>query len=839
MQYIPHILKCMLTALLMQLCISSLAQNYNGLNGETVISGDHLPHIEMVATANRLYAKIYGEIIFSGTTYDNIWTPPPPYKIVSIRVKGRNGNTGESGRRSEDELMVLLSNGDVYKLTVTKGFLGASVSAENYWGKVGSTGSESWRKIIGDDIYVLSSSHLYTSGDSSHWKVDSAGLNGAYVTDVAVDLAQKVYITTDKGLFVQPDGSHPFTKVVSYAGPQSLYRAFVNRTGDIYIAVNGSGIYKSTDAGVTWFADTTGAGGRQPDVFADDAFGNIYFTCFDANTKLSGIYKSAGGVNPWQAVDSSLYNKTGSSPVMYSLTGDSVLILCTSFGVFKSADAGKTWVLDNKGIIAENIGSVAKTPGGSLLASTKLGIYRKKPGSTDWNKIYPAGGFVSFLPIFDNGFGETLLLDNRIKPTNNFSEGYLLKTPDGGDNWSPDTIGLNDITGGALFIDEKGAQHLGSGFYGSGVPGYLSQMWSKQKNSAWVIDTIGFPLAYYSFTRVITSDKKGYLYATGNLLGKKVLRRAITGGAWAVDTAGIPSTINYFDKLKGNNGDVVGATNNRVLHRGNGTWADIPLPAQATYPYIYAISIDESGYIFVAIDAITNSGVYFTNDLGITWKYAGLDSTDIADLVAYGDTTYVLSRNRGLLVLTHNSALPVTLSTIKAYNQGKGIQVEWSGYNEINMSSYIVERSANGNQFLPLGSITAKNNNAPANTYTYFDAAPYSGDNYYRIKAISKNGNTQYSGIVKVTVQSGRNGILVYPNPTINKTVNIQLNNMAAGRYAIIMYNAAGQRVYATNITYSGGNAAIAVNAHSMATGLYTIVLQGNGYICYNRIILK
>ena len=54
------------------------------------------------------------------------------------------------------------------------------------------------------------------------------------------------------------------------------------------------------------------------------------------------------------------------------------------------------------------------------------------------------------------------------------------------------------------------------------------------------------------------------------------------------------------------------------------------------------------------------------------------------------------------------SALPVTLTNVKAYQKNAGVQVEWTAQQESNIDRYEVERSQNGQQFIMLGSVQAK-----------------------------------------------------------------------------------------------------------------------------------
>jgi len=170
--------------------------------------------------------------------------------------------------------------------------------------------------------------------------------------------------------------------------------------------------------------------------------------------------------------------------------------------------------------------------------------------------------------------------------------------------------------------------------------------------------------------------------------------------------------------------------------------------------------------------------------------------------------------------------LPVTLVDFKAYILGKGIETSWTGFNEINMRSYGVERSIDGHRFSSIGNLPAKQNAALQNSYSWFDAAPFEGDNFYRIRAVNKDATFQYSGVIKIKLYTSE-GLMIYPNPSVNKSVHVQLNHLDADDYTLTMYNSSGIRVYQRIIKYTAGLESITVHPGNVANGVYEIELKG------------
>jgi FG-GAP-like repeat/IPT/TIG domain/Secretion system C-terminal sorting domain len=192
---------------------------------------------------------------------------------------------------------------------------------------------------------------------------------------------------------------------------------------------------------------------------------------------------------------------------------------------------------------------------------------------------------------------------------------------------------------------------------------------------------------------------------------------------------------------------------------------------------------------------------------------------------SFATTTDTASQgnNRFELVFKTNGALPVTFTIIKATQQGIGINVEWNVANEQNLNSYEVEESVDGITFTKATTQLAQNKT----TYTWYDAQVNNGNNYYRIKAINKDGSSQYSQVVNVKLGKGLSEFTIYPNPIKNSIINLQLSNVEKGSYTIKLYNNAGQELLAKTIQHIGGSGTQIINlGTAVAKGSYQMVIS-------------
>jgi len=152
----------------------------------------------------------------------------------------------------------------------------------------------------------------------------------------------------------------------------------------------------------------------------------------------------------------------------------------------------------------------------------------------------------------------------------------------------------------------------------------------------------------------------------------------------------------------------------------------------------------------------------------------------------------------------NGSPLPVKFSNIKAFEKQSGVQIDWTTYQEENLSHYSVERSADGNNFVSIGQVASRNS-AIETAYGLFDASPLPGVNFYRLRANDIDGKFSYSTIVKVNLDKRVKDISLYPNPATGGYISFQGADLAKGNYTVKIFNSAGVQVMGRSFSHSGG----------------------------------
>lgn len=184
--------------------------------------------------------------------------------------------------------------------------------------------------------------------------------------------------------------------------------------------------------------------------------------------------------------------------------------------------------------------------------------------------------------------------------------------------------------------------------------------------------------------------------------------------------------------------------------------------------------------------------------------------------------------------------LPVSLISFGAEERNGFADIKWVAESEINFLQYVVERSANGRDFITAGIVTPYNNGG-RNNYRFIDNiqqlnAPVV---YYRLKMVDLDGKTDYSAIVRISVgKAVVKKIVITPNP-ITENMQIRLSSDVAAVAKLQITNASGQVLYhSTQQVYKGENS-IPVNNLSgkLAKGIYTVSACMDGQMLTTKFL--
>ncbi len=183
-----------------------------------------------------------------------------------------------------------------------------------------------------------------------------------------------------------------------------------------------------------------------------------------------------------------------------------------------------------------------------------------------------------------------------------------------------------------------------------------------------------------------------------------------------------------------------------------------------------------------------------------------------------------------------DSPLPVSWLYFTAEAEGSVAQLKWATVSEKDNAGFDVERSADGRNWAKLGFVSGKGANGVSETrldYSFTDAAPLAGKNYYRLKQIDLSGSYEYSRLVMLDVRSGKNSLLVYPNPVAGGKLTLKLAESEIRSVAVFSISGVQMRVgkLQSDNTFEIGN---------LPAGQYFVRVTGkNGEVITRSFIVK
>lgn len=111
---------------------------------------------------------------------------------------------------------------------------------------------------------------------------------------------------------------------------------------------------------------------------------------------------------------------------------------------------------------------------------------------------------------------------------------------------------------------------------------------------------------------------------------------------------------------------------------------------------------------------------------------------------------------------------------------GNHIDLQWQTDRSATNDHFEIEHSTDGNNFSVIGNVPDGNG-----TYTFKDASPAKGNNFYRIRQVDRDGKYSWSSNIKVVYSNNSFGIAVQTNPVADELVLLNSNHLQVQRLQV------------------------------------------------------
>lgn len=346
-------------------------------------------------------------------------------------------------------------------------------------------------------------------------------------------------------------------------------------------------------------------------------------------------------------------------------------------------------------------------------------------------------------------------------------------------------------------------------------------------------------------TTLLTLTKGKVVVPTGNLL--TVLGSVVGGTDSSYVDGSLNKPVNAATTFQlGMNGKyapvIVESTTGpnaytaRYFYSSFGNFAIDPA-TQALYP-AYHVSAQEYWTVDRTAPGTANLTFYYTDANSIvtgptSLRLAHFDGADWDDINGIPDaantTSFGFVKAFGVTTFSPFTfsarvagVVPVRLEYFRGQKALSGNLLNWKVNCLSTNITMEIEKSANGQQYLAIGSISATQARC-ATPFDFIDQQPIAGKNFYRIKMIDVDGKISYSPtVVLINANKGFVFAGLYPS-VVNSNTSLNLVSAKATTVETVLTNAQGQVLRKNKYAVAEGNSAITIDYSNLAAGTYQL----------------
>ncbi|WP_299818173.1 T9SS type A sorting domain-containing protein [uncultured Pontibacter sp.] len=224
-----------------------------------------------------------------------------------------------------------------------------------------------------------------------------------------------------------------------------------------------------------------------------------------------------------------------------------------------------------------------------------------------------------------------------------------------------------------------------------------------------------------------------------------------------------------------------------------------------------------------------NVTISFVEDVDrVEIKYLNNDAARGRQGIAIGDISWATADGS-------IAPMPVELMSFRAQLLNNQAVLGWATAMEKDNNKFIVERSLDGKTFTKVGEVKGSGNSSAKLNYTFTDAKPATGTNYYRLQQVDFSGETAYSNIVAVDVRGVlAPKLMLYPT-VATEAVNISLNGLK-GNVDVYVLDATGRTVKQLKAT---AEQELLLPVQDLKSGAYFVSVVSNEHRETLRFIKK
>jgi hypothetical protein len=149
---------------------------------------------------------------------------------------------------------------------------------------------------------------------------------------------------------------------------------------------------------------------------------------------------------------------------------------------------------------------------------------------------------------------------------------------------------------------------------------------------------------------------------------------------------------------------------------------------------------------------------------------------------------------------------------------------------------FVVEHSANGKDYWPIGNLAAAGNSSEQKKYHFVDTKPQQGINYYRLKLINTNSNAEYSDVRQVTFTGGALSLSVVGNP-FRSSLQFRVSSPTNEKATIQLSDINGKTLLQKPVELQTGDNVMSVDGSGFAAGIYILSVNSSAGLRQVKVV--
>ncbi len=143
---------------------------------------------------------------------------------------------------------------------------------------------------------------------------------------------------------------------------------------------------------------------------------------------------------------------------------------------------------------------------------------------------------------------------------------------------------------------------------------------------------------------------------------------------------------------------------------------------------------------------------------------------------------------------TPETTLPVKLTSFNGSRKQTGIALNWSTSSETDNSHFEILRATDNKNFVKIGDVKGNANSSSNQNYSFFDSRPQNSTNYYQLKQVDFNGESEQSKVISIAFNMNIAGLKVIK--VTQQLLQLSFNSSSQGNAVVNVVDLNGRKLY-------------------------------------------